>query len=100
MKRLSLAVLCCFFLGITTTGCEPPVEACGPSTCTGCCNAAGACVPGAAQNNCGLGGNVCTDCSLIGVCAVGRCEAGAGGGGGMTTGGGMGGGMVGALAAE
>jgi hypothetical protein len=38
---------------------------CGPQNCTGCCEG-NVCVPGTDPNQCGIGGQVCTDCTSQG----------------------------------
>ncbi|MBN2494943.1 MAG: hypothetical protein JXR96_10165, partial [Deltaproteobacteria bacterium] len=43
---------------------------CDPELCAGCCGADGRCQPGTADDNCGLGGKSCADCS------PGSCETG------------------------
>jgi hypothetical protein len=46
---------------------------CGPMTCGGCCMN-GTCVGGASVDTCGVGGNLCTDCSSKGgACSKGAC---------------------------
>ena len=53
----------------------PDGYACGVGTCGGCCTAAGDCVGGQSVTTCGVGGNLCKDCSSQGACgSSGSCK--------------------------
>jgi hypothetical protein len=40
---------------------------CADCICNGCCDIGGLCQPGTSQDRCGIGGNECINCSLVGT---------------------------------
>ncbi|MFO0598371.1 MAG: hypothetical protein U0228_23905 [Myxococcaceae bacterium] len=94
---LCLALSFLALAGCSATSTKP----CSPASCAGCCDANGQCASGNAQDACGTGGLVCTQCIGDTVCNLGFCvqrqmqNGGGNGGGGGATGGGTGGGVTG-----
>jgi hypothetical protein len=59
---------------------HPSPSSCNPRTCGGCCDLADECVDGTADEACGAGGAVCSDCVVNGhqTCGEGVCSPGSG----------------------
>ncbi len=62
-------------LGQRCTGADG-AAGCGWFNCGGCCDDSGACVPVDSDENCGVQGTRCTDCTNLGArCVLGACMA-------------------------
>lgn len=57
--------------GVCVATGSPPPSTCSPQSCPGCCDR-GECKPGTGGGACGRGGELCTDCALVGK----QCTAG------------------------